>query len=213
MKKLAVDTYKYRILYEEPPICNLSVWPSGVFFARSLARSLENHQHPFNSIILTQTMPFIRMSIEYRVFAIVANAIRCHAIKLMNTNVATEAKRLRFASNIYFHTKFPQWIRFILNISRATFHIIKFHCLCDSIQTPFVSISHCVFVLPSTLPPHPHTHAHAKIIEIDDFSNRRFSLKGLFGRDAFAVAVLTNARPCEMDRVKGSETIRVFGGG
>lgn len=58
----------------------------------------------------------------------------------------------------------------------------------------------------------PHTHAHAKIIEIDDFSNRRFSLKGLFGRDAFAVAVLTNARPCEMDRVKGTETIRVFGG-
>lgn len=31
-----------------------------VFF--SLARSLENHQHPFNSIIWTQTMPFIRMS-------------------------------------------------------------------------------------------------------------------------------------------------------
>lgn len=94
---------------------------------------------------------------EYRIFAIVANAIHCHAIKLMNTNVATEAKRLRFASNIYFNTKFSQRIRFILNISRATFHIIKFHCLCDSIQTPFVSISHCVFALPNTLPPPTHT--------------------------------------------------------
>lgn len=76
-------------------------------FFRSLARSLSRKPPASIQLYNINTNNAI-YSHEYRVFAIVANAIRCHAIKLMNTNVATEAKRLRFASNIYFHTKFPQ---------------------------------------------------------------------------------------------------------